>query len=88
MLAGASPDRLSPEAVLALSHQMGNSAPLEMLSRQKQPAAREVLPLPGPLPDMEPAVLGEGGAELIPPVDFSALPPLELSAGPVMGGEA
>ena len=31
LLAGAGPDRLSPEAVLALSHTVGNSAMLEMV---------------------------------------------------------
>ena len=88
ILAGVSPDRLSPEAVLTLSHTMGNSALAEMVSRQSRSGLDFVsAPVPGPLPDMAPAVLGEGTADLMAPVDFAGLPPLEAGPGLTMGGQ-
>ena len=87
ILSGVSPERLSPEAVLALSHRMGNSALAEMSSRREEGAADLMsCPTPSPLQDMDAAVLGEGGAELIAPVDFAGLPSLEAGAGLAMGG--
>lgn len=87
LLAGASPDRLSPAAMLALSHTMGNSALLDLISRTGQGAdLTSPPPSPGPLPDMAPAVLGEGAPDLIDPVDFAGLPSLEAGAGPAYGG--
>ena len=67
LLAGAGPDRLSPEAVLALSHTVGNSAMLEMVSRRGPPLDRDTVPIPGPIPEMKPAVLSEGSPELMVP---------------------
>ncbi len=87
ILAGVSPDRISPEAVLALSHTMGNGALAEMISRQRQNRADLVsVPVPGPMPDMAPAVLGEAAPDLIAPVDFAGLPPLEAGPGLMTGG--
>ena len=79
-------DRLSPEAVLALSGTMGNSALAELIAGRERPADRTFCPTPAPLPDMDAAVLGEGDAGLTAPVDFAALPPLEAGAGLAMGG--
>ena len=87
ILAGVSPDRMSPEAMLALSHTMGNSALAEMISRQSRNRLDLVsAPVPGPLPDMAPAVLGDGAADLIAPVSFSGLPSLEAGPGLTIGG--
>ena len=87
ILAGVSPDRMSPEAVLALSHTMGNSALAEMAARQNRNSLDLVsAPVPGPFPDFAPAVLGEGPADLIAPVDFAGLAPLEAGPGLTMGG--
>ena len=87
ILAGVSPDRMSPEAVLGLSHTMGNSALAEMNSLQRQNSVELVsAPVPGPLPDMAPAVLGEGTADLIAPVNFSGLSSLEAGPGLTIGG--
>ena len=87
ILAGVSPDRMSPAAVLGLSHAMGNSALAEMASRQNRNSPDLLsVSVPGPLPDMTPAVLGEGTADLIAPVDFGGLSPLEAGPGLTMGG--
>ena len=86
ILTGVSPDRLSPEAVLALSHRMGNSTLAELITRRGPPLDQASCPVPGPLPDMDAAVLGEGPAGLISPVDFAGLPSLEAGAGLAIGG--
>ena len=86
ILTCVSPDRLSPEAVLALSHRMGNSGLSALIARRGPPPDRTFCPVPGPLPKMDAAVLGEGRAELIPPVDFAGLPTLEAGAGLATGG--
>lgn len=86
-MSGVSPERLSPEAVLALSHRMGNSALAETIARREAGAADLTsVPVPSPLQDMEAAPLSEGTAELISPVDFAGLPALETGAGLAMGG--
>ena len=85
-MSGVPPDRLSAEAVLALSGVVGNSALLEMISRQQPLSLRETCPMPPPLPVMEGAILEAGSPDLMAPVDFAALPPLETAPGPAYGG--
>ena len=82
-MSGVSPERLSPKAVGALSHRLGNSALLELMTLRGPSQDRESCPVPGPLPEMDAAVLEEGEPDLIPAVDFAGLPPLETAAGPV-----
>ena len=78
---------MSPAAVLGLSHTMGNSALAEMVSRQNRNSPDLLsVSVPGPLPDMTPAVLGEGQPDLTAPVDFAGLPPLEAGPGLMTGG--
>ena len=86
ILSGVSPERLSPEAVLALSHRMGNSALSELAARREGPADLMPCPVPGSMPEMKAAVLGEGSPDLIAPVDFAGLPPLEAGSGMAFGG--
>ncbi len=86
ILNGVTPDRLSPEAVLALSHRMGNSALSELTARREGPADLMPCPVPGSMPEMKAAVLGEGSPDLIAPVDFAGLPPLEAGSGMAFGG--
>ena len=85
VLSGVSPDRLSPEAVLALSRRMGNSALAEAIAGSRRAPEPVDCPTPPPLPDMRAASLGDGPADLIAPVDFSGLTPLETGAGPAFG---
>jgi len=85
LLSGASPDRLSPDGLLALSHSLGNSVLLDLITGRGRPPERETCPVPGPLPEMEAAVLDEGEPELIPPVEFAGLPHIEAALGPEPG---
>ena len=87
ILSGAGLDRLAPQAVLGLSHEIGNSALLEILSRQPAVGLLEAPPKLGPMPDLEPAALDPGRALLISPIDFSGLAPLDSGAAPMNGGE-
>ena len=86
ILSGATLDRLAPQAVLGLSHEIGNSALLGILSRQPAAPLTEAPPLPGPMPALEPAALEPGRAPLITPIDFSGLAPLDSGAAPMNGG--
>ena len=78
---------MSPAAVLGLSHTMGNSALAEMIARQNRNSLDLTSPpVPPPLAEMTPAVLGEGQPDLTAPVDFAGLPPLEAGPGLMTGG--
>ncbi len=76
LLAGQSLGQLPAESVLALSHSLGNSALLELLSARGSAAEPETRPLPAGPCGTDPVNWGGGGPALAEPPAFAAMAPM------------